>query len=1707
MIFRQQIVNNICLIVRNALTLSKTNPHRGAFIMNYPYSILIFLSMLLLPVSLSAQHRFIENKNQFPDQVEFKCRLNYGALFLEKDGLVYNFADKSQYQHSHAHHGESDVTEAHHEHDNDLPDALDFHAYKVKFINPSGDMAIRGLEKCPDYENYFIGNDRSTWASNVGKYEKMRYSGVWEGIDLEFYDVGQGLKYDFIIQPGADPGKIIFEFEGVDKVRIRQGNLMIKTSLAKTTEMQPYAYQIIDGDTVEVACEYSLDKKLLTYVFPDGYHEGHELVIDPTLVFSTYTGSTADNWGFTATWDYNDNVYSGGIVFDVGYPTTLGAYQTDMAGGTAPFPGSSYYAQGCDVGIIKYNEDGTERLFATYLGGAVAEEMPHSMVVNQNNELIIFGTTGSSDFPLGTNAFDDTFNGGDSIMYDNVIVFPDGTDIFLTKLSEDGSQLLGSTYLGGSKNDGLNFKLSYTEEGYIQMHGNDSLYYNYGDGARGEVIADDKDYIHVGANTFSTDIAPGINPGFQTSNGGGMDGLVAKFSPDLSSMVWMSYLGGSADDAIYSIYPDGSNNVLVCGGTSSTDFPSDSDAVEPYYLGGSTDAFVAKINHNGNALLGSTYFGTSEYDQAHFVRIDENEDVYIYGQTEATGNSLIYNAGYSVPNSGQFLAKFNGELSSLEWSTVFGRGAGRPVLSPSAFAVDVCDRIYLAGWGREWSNTYLNAAGDIYAWTDDYGTKGLPVTANAIQTETDGQDFYVAVFSEDAATLEYASFFGEVHYPGCGYSGHDHVDGGTSRFDNKGNIIQSVCASCGGCQEFPTMPVPGVWSPTNASTNCNNAVFKINIIENLAASSFEPVPAICAPVEVQFVNNSQGSSFLWDFGDGSPTSTEFEPEHTFTQEGVFEVMLIAFDSVACNYADTSYRFVEVQTSDVMTLDPITICPGESVQIGPEESYDDDVDFFWTQGDVSDTDIQNPVVSPEEDTEYVLAVNDICTDTIYQDVLIQDFEILLSMPPDTMICEGDPVSLAAATGGDVSGLVWSDDPGFSNVISTTENMSDTPDGTTTYYLEVTESICNTTTVETVLVEWHQFNYEISPDAVICEGDSLELFANNLNPADNISYQWGPLSGIDNGAETDSPLVSPASDQTYTLTLTNQMGCTTSDQVQLTIDDLSFLPPQVQEPLCYGDCTGSVSVDASGYPPYSFSWDDGSNGESNDDLCAGNYSLTVTDDIGCEDVTSIEINQPELLEAQFVSVAQPECDGIGLGEAEVSASGGTGSYSYQWSDGSTDALNDHMYTGINYVTITDANDCDTVIDIEMIPPNNLATSLENVEHNPCYGDCQGEISLNVSGGTAPYEYNWNDGLSGPAISDLCAGLYQVTIIDADNCVVHRNVAIHEPDTLIAQIQPESPIACYGETTGLDIIVDGGTYPYYYNWDNGTDQPSLDSLPAGTYLATVTDINNCTDTVEYQLAQPPELVYSETVHNMLCEGVCNGSIVINPGGGTPPYQFQWNNTSGDSVAEDLCSGSYEMLLEDDNGCRKFGEFQVISENYVPPLEAEADPPEIFHGTATNLHATNEPAYHYNWTPEASLSDNDSPDVTAYPEETTTYEVRIVDSNGCVNKDTVIVIVNELVCGEPYLYIPNAFTPNGDGENDYFKPYAPVGIVKKMYFAVYDRWGELIYESDNINDKGWDGTFRGKQLTPDVYVYFFEATCIDKDTFTKKGNVTLIR
>ena len=1048
---------------------------------------------------------FRENKGQWEDIVQFKAAIPGGQLFLEKNQLTYAFLKDEDLVRMHALH--------HHEIPNPTPEdyLINGHTIKVDMVGANPEPSIRAKFPREGIFNYFVGDDPSKWASDVQEYAELYYEGIYPATDLRFYGKDYSMKYDFIVHPGGDPDKIQLQYGGHTRLYLRSGALHVHTSVNKIVEQKPFAFQMIDGVQVEVPCKFKLVDGKVTFDFPRGYNPAHVLVIDPQLIFSTYSGSQADNWGYTATYDDTGHLYAGGIASPttaLPYPTTTGAFQTSFGGGDPGGSTGSLLQIGVDIVLIKYTPDGSSRIYSTFLGGA-RNECPHSLVVNSNNELLVLGTTSSNNFPTSTIAYDKTFNGGTSVTAD-LIVYNQGSDLVISRISPNGNSLLSSTYVGGTGNDGLNMSTL--------------LHYNYGDAFRGEIIADDNNDVYV-ATTTSSNFFPTTGGAMQQLYGGGaQDGIAFKLNQNLTTLIWSTYVGGTGDDAAYGVQFDNNFDTYIAGGTSSTNFPVSNNALNSNPPGG-INGFVMHLNSNATNYVASTYLGTGQYDQAYFVQLDFNNNVYVVGQTEGS-YQVTPTTVYNNPNSGQFLHKLDNNLSSTIFSTVFGRGTGDIDITLSAFLVNECDHIYVSGWG-----------GVVNAALPNSSTTGLPITNNAIQSTTDGSDFYLIVLAENADSLLYSTFFGGGMLPG-NVPSREHVDGGTSRFDKRGVVYQAVCAGCGGNNAFPT--TPGVWSTTNGSANCNIGAFKLDLSVLKAHAGSNAPPFICVPDTVKFINTSNGGTdFFWDFGDNT-TSTAYSPEHVFTTPGTYTVMLVAKDSLSCHKSDTDYvSIVAIAPPEAQTNPVNAICPGDSVQLNATGGQT----YSWSPAHgLSDPTIPNPWASPDSTITYVVSVTDTCgTDTAHLTVTV--FEDGTSIIPDTSICIGQSATIWAS-----GGLTYNWSPISTSIPNPTVN----PTVTTTYTVTITDhNNCVWTKDMTLTIDTTVAVADAGNDTTICLG-----FPAQLQASGGFQYNWSPPFTLSNSS-ISNPIASPTITTIYNVTVTNGCGPDTDDMVVFVRD---FQVPQ-------------------------------------------------------------------------------------------------------------------------------------------------------------------------------------------------------------------------------------------------------------------------------------------------------------------------------------------------------------------------------------------------------------------------------------------------------------------------------------------------------------------------------------------------------------------
>ncbi len=766
---------------------------------------------------------FIENKGQWAAPARYAAALSGGRLFAEADGLrfaLFNHADLP----GHGPHPAADEPLRAH--------ALDLH------FEGAGPARLTAETPTAEQRSYFLGADAAHWARRVRGYRQLRYAGLWPGVDARVYEnAQQHLEYNFEVAAGADPAAIGVRPLGAEAVRLApDGRLQLTTSAGTLEELAPQAWQTdAQGQRRPVACRYVLAGGVVRFAL-GRYDHALPLTIDPTVVFATYSGSAADNWGFTATYDAQGNLYSGGIAFSPGYPVSPGAFQTT-------------FSHQCDVALIKYNVAATgpaARVWATYLGGSDAD-FPSSLVVNSRGELLLLGSTGSSDFPTTAGAVQRTFGGGTPADPFGAGTYSSegmsrGSDMLISRLSADGSALLSSTYLGGAANDGV-LPLAPASTAPQLVH-------NYGDPFRGAIEVDAADNVYLASNTSSKNF-PAAR-GFQNAyQGGTSDGVVCKLKGDLTAVLWGSYLGGSAADAAYSLQiAPGTGEVYVAGGTLSPDLPATTGALNPVAPGG-IDGFVARLSADGTTLRRTTYLGTSAYDQAQLVQLGSDGGVYVLGQTLGaypTTSGLYQNA-----NGRQFIHKLSPDLSQTQLATVFGAGRATVDIVPTAFLVDKCDRVFVCGWGGYLNTNRANTAPYLGA-NDGSLTTGLPVTPDAVQPTTTGYGFYLAQFSAGLTALGYGTFYG---------SSNEHVDGGTSRFDPRGVVYQAVCA-CFSYTGFPIPPGANTYSATSGSVytgnnsinyGCNNAAFVLNFQPDVAQAGPDqdvcvaagPLPLVGSP--------------------------------------------------------------------------------------------------------------------------------------------------------------------------------------------------------------------------------------------------------------------------------------------------------------------------------------------------------------------------------------------------------------------------------------------------------------------------------------------------------------------------------------------------------------------------------------------------------------------------------------------------------------------------------------------------------------------------------------------------------------------------------------------------------------------------------------------------------------------------------------------
>ncbi len=1049
--------------------------------------------------------RFVQNKGQWEQEVLFRADIPGGFLFLKKQSLVYVLYDGREIWARHAG-GKPLPNDDRARPGSFTPEALvQAHGVEVQFEGSNAEAIISQLKPDGSEFNYFIGNDPSRWASGAAGFGEVLYKNMYPNIDFRIYAYDLTIKYEFIVHTGADASRIRLNYLGADGLAVNEsGQLEVGTSVGPFKEARPYSFQEINGRTKEVTARYALEGQQVRFVLPADYDHAHDLTIDPELIFSTYSGSASDNWGHTATYDAEGNLFSGGTVFGGRFPITTGAFQFRFAGEV-------------DTGIIKYTKDGTTLLYSTFLGGENTD-IPNSLIANSRGELFIYGTTASPDFAITGGAFQRKFGGGAKITPISGLELTNGSDMYIARLSVDGKRLLASTYLGGSGNDALS-----SVDG-LQIK-------NYGDTFRGEIVLDKNENVLVASSSNSVNFP--LKNAYQTKLKGKQDGTISQLSPDLSTLQWSTYFGGDDFDAAFAIKATPDGDVFVTGLTKSGDLPAQTGAYQ-MKLKGDEDAYI--VHFKNQQFQQVTYLGTDAAEGAYLLDLDPAGNVYVLGLSR--GAYPVSKGVYSDANSGQFIHAFDPNLAKTIFSTVIGSKRGTPDISPTAFLVNECGNIYIAGWG--------GAVNTGTEYNLQSSTFGMAVTPDALKPTTNGSNFYIAILEAGAKSLLYATYFGSVSSTNEALNRGDHVDGGTSRFDKNGVIYHATCA-CGGTR-FPT--TPKAWSNTNQSNNCNNAAFKIDI-DRLQASfdvyegAKKDVTFGCVPLKLNFLNTSQGGvDYIWDVNGGGFSRDKIQSEYTFDKPGEYTVTLRAFNRLTCKKVDLATRKIVVGSLDVVTRGDTTVCQNASVPL----SVKGGAEYTWTpNAGVDNPKSATPTVKVKETTEFNVEVKDPVSGCVVNrkvKVTIDDSKPDFLVGSDATICPGQSAPLTASGG--ALRYRWLADPTLSDSVG--GKVTATPAVTTTYTVEAEYGDgCKPKKTVRITVENNKPDFNVTPALLVCAGVKAELRASGAAT----NFVWKGDSTL-NPTTGPAVTVSPAFTTTYTVQAQYADGCKPEKQVIVTVD---------------------------------------------------------------------------------------------------------------------------------------------------------------------------------------------------------------------------------------------------------------------------------------------------------------------------------------------------------------------------------------------------------------------------------------------------------------------------------------------------------------------------------------------------------------------------
>ncbi|MBL7893307.1 MAG: PKD domain-containing protein [Bacteroidia bacterium] len=1451
------------------------------------------------------------------------------------------------------------------------------------------------------------------------------------------------------------------------------------------------------------------------------------------LVWATYIGTT--NGGSAAQTDGEsgwgidiDNEGGGGNVYVTGltdrntFPTTPGAFQTTFTGTTAAF-------------ALKINPTGTALVYSTFLGnnsgGRGIEVLPSGNVV-------VGGYTGAG-FPTTPGCFQPALKGG--------------IDGFIATLNPAGSALIYSTYIGGTKNDtvwrlstdlsdnayasgttnSVNFPTLGAYQAALNGTANDAfvfkmtpagalVYSTYFGGTLNDVgygiDVNTAGEAYLCGGTLSTNL-PTLNP-FQASINGPSDAFLTKFNASGSGLIYSTYLGGTQKDCGYDVvvnckdqaFANGFTGIPNKSQTTGGAFPLTACSFYETINAGTAASppggndFVAKFSPNGKLLYTGMKFSAATWQlRTAMDLVEVNCCVLgvVSGGTvghHVTGYNYITTPGvfqetdlrwtkYSAPFFFRLTPKVDLTLNIITKPTCLS--------TPTFIGIrqDTC-------WGKE-----------PLTWSFGDGSTGTGDTIEHVYKSTGTYTVTATVSCPPATTSKVITI---TSIAPCGP---------TVKATGSAVCLGS-CAVISSTPSGGTAPYTYLWSTGATAPTANvcptvNSTYTLTLTDATGTTSATTTAVTIHPVTVLTTTKTDVKCIGQTDGTATATGSAGTAPYAYS----WSTSPVQTTATAVNLAPGTYTVTstdsngctQTATATVGQPIPITLATTTAPALCGSSNGSASVTttggtgsfkFTWTPGNGT-----TATFTGLSNGTYTVTASDAnnCTATTTAVVNSIGGATVTVQSVTNILCFGGnngSASITVAGGTPAYTINWTPTGG------TGTNPTSLIAGTYTVQVTDANNCQQVTTV--VITEPPVLTAVANSVSPLCPGNgSTSVTAAGGSPG--YTYNWMP-----GGAA--SPTVTGLGGGVYTVTVTDVNGCTVVSSASITT------PPAIVASISPVDGTcglnnGSASIIASGGTPgYSFNWaPTGGNGPTAGGLGANTYTVTVTDSKGCtQTTTAIVGNSPPVALAASVT-ANVSCAGGNDGSAIATVGGGTAPISYAWSPvGGSGVAASGLPAGNYTVNAVDAKGCTAVSNVTITEPPPLTLSATG-PGKICIGQ-SATLTATANGGTASYNYTWMPGSQSGAsinINPTVATTYTVTVIDSKGCTSSSTVAVNVNPPLQVDAGLNQKVCSGGSTTAIATAA-GGDGNYTYTWlPSNTIGATLNVTPSGSQTYTVVVTDGC--------GTPPA---TDVVTLIGVNPVLTPSFTPDSTSGCAPLSVSFNNTTtggvtqscswdfGDGSTSNDCAPTYlfrkpgtyniKLTVTDTNGCStSLTRTKSVKVYPIPTAGFTADPrsASILTPTINFTDKSSSDVVQWDWSlGDAYNSSSTKKNPSHTYKDTGRYEIQLIVTNqyGCKDTATDYVIIH----GDYTFYVPNAFSPNGDGKNETFFPTGFMINPECFKMIIFDRWGNLIFETEDLN-VGWDGRANGGKdiAQQDVYVWKILTCDYMKHSYRYIGHVTLVK